>query len=78
VDALQTDRSPYGVMGMAGNVSEWTDSWDATRTYVTIRGGNYKSTAEQALTTTQLRAYPQNFAETLGFRTASDNPPQKQ
>ena len=49
VDAIQADRSPYGVIGMAGNVSEWTDSWDASKTYVVIRAGNYKSTSEQAL-----------------------------
>ena len=41
VDAFPTDRSPYGVIGMAGNVSEWTDSWDASKTYPVIRGGNY-------------------------------------
>jgi formylglycine-generating enzyme required for sulfatase activity len=77
VDALLTDRSPYGVIGMAGNVSEWTDSWDASKTYVVIRGGNYKSTSEQALSTNSIKAYPQQVAETLGFRTASDNPPPK-
>jgi formylglycine-generating enzyme required for sulfatase activity/CheY-like chemotaxis protein len=77
VDALQTDRSPYGVIGMAGNVSEWTDTWDPSKTYVVIRGGNYKSTAEQALATSSIKTFPQHFAETLGFRTASDNPPAK-
>ncbi len=38
-----------------GNVSEWTDSWDASKTYVVIRGGNYKSTSEQALATVPSR-----------------------
>jgi formylglycine-generating enzyme required for sulfatase activity len=77
VDALQGDRSPYGVMGMAGNVSEWTNSWDPGKTYVFVRGGNYKSTSEQAETTSFIKVYPQQVAETLGFRTASDNPPAK-
>jgi len=40
-----------------------------------IRGGNYKSTMEQAMTTAQIKAYPEQIAETLGFRTASDTPP---
>jgi formylglycine-generating enzyme required for sulfatase activity/CheY-like chemotaxis protein len=75
VDAILTDKSYYGVIGMAGNVSEWTDSWDASKTYVYIRGGNYKSNSAQAMLTTQIKAYPQVFAETLGFRTVSDTPP---
>ncbi len=27
VGSVKGDRSPYGVLDMAGNVSEWTDSW---------------------------------------------------
>jgi formylglycine-generating enzyme required for sulfatase activity len=77
VDALQTDSSPYGVIGMAGNVSEWTDSWDQSHANVFIRGGNYKSNAQACLAKTQIQANPQTFAETLGFRTVSDTPPPK-
>jgi len=29
VDAIPEDESRYGVVGLAGNVSEWTGSWDA-------------------------------------------------
>ena len=75
VAALPSDVSPFGVIGMAGNVSEWTGTWDASKTFVVIRGGNYKSTMEQAMTTAQIKAYPEQIAETLGFRTASDTPP---
>jgi formylglycine-generating enzyme required for sulfatase activity len=75
VDAVETDKSYYGAIGMAGNVSEWTGSWDPSKTYVVIRGGNYKSTAAQAITTNSIKAYPQQIAETLGFRTASDTAP---
>ena len=75
VDAFKTDSSPYGVIGMGGNVSEWTNSWDPGKTQITIRGGNFKSSAEKALTTAAIKAYPTTFAETLGFRTASDKPP---
>ena len=77
VDALMTDRSPYGVIGMAGNVSEWTDSWDSSKTQVIIRGGNYKSTSQGCLTTAQIKTDPNYSAETLGFRTVSDTPPAK-
>jgi formylglycine-generating enzyme required for sulfatase activity len=75
VDAIQSDRSAYGVIGMAGNVSEWTGSWDAGRTMVVIRGGNFKSTSDQAMLTAALKKYPDTIAQTLGFRTASDTPP---
>jgi formylglycine-generating enzyme required for sulfatase activity len=78
VNAFPDDRSPFGVIGMAGNVSEWTDSWDASKTYPVIRGGNYKFGNERAMTTSAIRdAVPQTVSETLGFRTASDGPPAK-
>jgi len=77
VDAFPSDRSPYGVIGMAGNVSQWTNSWDPSKTYVVIRGGNYKYGADHARTTATYKVYPQQVAETLGFRTASDQPPHK-
>jgi formylglycine-generating enzyme required for sulfatase activity len=78
VDALPNDRSPYGVIGMAGNVSQWTDSWDASKTYVVIRGGNFKYGADHALTTFAIRdAAPTTATESLGFRTASDKAPGK-
>ncbi len=39
VGSIPGDRSPYGVFDMAGNVSEWTDSW-----YRAYPGNTYKST----------------------------------
>jgi formylglycine-generating enzyme required for sulfatase activity len=77
VDALPTDRSPYGVIGMGGNVSEWTSTWDPSKTTVVVRGGNYKYGADRAKTTNVVKAYPQTATETLGFRTAADTPPAK-
>ncbi|MFQ5587463.1 MAG: formylglycine-generating enzyme family protein [Nitrospiria bacterium] len=38
VGSFPEDRSPYGVFDMAGNVSEWTDSW-----YRAYPGSDYKS-----------------------------------
>ncbi|MFQ5596439.1 MAG: formylglycine-generating enzyme family protein [Nitrospiria bacterium] len=38
VGSMPGDRSPYGVFDMAGNVSEWTDSW-----YRAYPGNTYKS-----------------------------------
>ena len=77
VDAMTGDRSPYGVMDMAGNVSEWTAT--VTRKglvdYPWIRGGNFGSQEFDAL-------HRANSLDTLGsldrvgFRTVSDKPPQ--
>lgn len=39
VGSVSGDRSPYGVFDMAGNVSEWTDSW-----YRAYPGNTHKST----------------------------------
>ena len=46
VDAMPKDRSQYGVIGMEGNVSEWTDTFDAyykskSMQVPIIRGSNY-------------------------------------
>lgn len=38
VGSFPEDKSPYGVFDMAGNVSEWTDSW-----YRPYPGSNYQS-----------------------------------
>ena len=38
VGSFPEDRSPYGVFDMAGNVSEWTDSW-----YRPYPGNTYRS-----------------------------------
>ncbi len=81
VDAKQGDKSPFGVMGMAGNVSEWTESRDTdprmpSQRIPVIRGGNWRNSdagiTRRALLLTDLQA-----DEALGFRTASDTQPSK-
>jgi formylglycine-generating enzyme required for sulfatase activity len=74
VDAIKTDKSPFGVIGMAGNVSEWTDSWDEAHTYPVIRGGNYHS-PDNKLTKRFAKLDAEGTTEYLGFRTASDTKP---
>ncbi|MEM8953287.1 MAG: SUMF1/EgtB/PvdO family nonheme iron enzyme [Verrucomicrobiota bacterium] len=81
VDAIAGDSGPYGVIGQAGNVSEWTASWDYHPAYpdrmVPVkRGGSF-------LARDQLEANirrPANSAEergvSLGFRTASSERPE--
>ena len=76
VDAIVGDKSPFGVFGMGGNVSEWTDSFDTdpqmpSLKIPVIRGGNWKnpdySTTRRVLLLTQ-----EQSDNALGFRTAGD------
>jgi formylglycine-generating enzyme required for sulfatase activity/CheY-like chemotaxis protein len=79
VDGKMEDKSPFGVVGLAGNVSEWTASSGEDprmqgNKIPVIRGGNWKnpdySVTRRVLLLTNLQA-----DEALGFRTASDSPP---
>jgi formylglycine-generating enzyme required for sulfatase activity len=80
VDAMPQDISPYDVVGMAGNVSEWTSSWVPDpeipdETVPVFRGGDFKRQTAAPLSTPWLAksaSYAQPF---LGFRTVSSKPP---
>ncbi len=74
VDAMSSDSSPFGVVGMAGNVSEWTT--DESGKTAVIRGGNFHN-PKVSLTNrvTEPDAYPETMLPYLGFRCASDKPP---
>jgi sulfatase-modifying factor enzyme 1/uncharacterized protein DUF4388 len=64
------DRSPYGVLDMAGNVSEWTGSVDQSGNPV-IRGGNFGNwSADITRRVTNRRSLTRS--DRIGFRTASD------
>jgi hypothetical protein len=81
VGSKNTDKSPYGVMDMAGNVSEWTDSWELHPDFPTvkvpiIRGGNWNSSL-QPLTTREISKSPLVQNRMIGFRCAADTPPNK-
>jgi len=79
VDAMRRDVSPFGVWGMAGNVSEWTASRDTsprTNSEVpVIRGSNYQS-VEMDVTRRILEVSESHRSERIGFRVAYDNPPE--
>ena len=74
VDAFSGDKSPYGVIGMAGNVAEWTDSWDAGHKHPVIRGGSFH-TKDVKVTQRFTEAEPEFRFEFIGFRCVSDKPP---
>ncbi len=75
-----TDKSPFDVKGMSGNVSEWTatmaPSEDGSGAEVpVIRGGNWGN-PEHIVTRRRVILDPLQMQDTLGFRTVSDKPPQ--
>jgi formylglycine-generating enzyme required for sulfatase activity len=81
VDQMPQDVSPFGVVGMAGNVSEWTDtiapgSIEAEKVAV-IRGANFKTNDERFVALTYRNiSHPPNYRDfKVGFRCASDTPP---
>jgi len=82
VDQTVQDVSPFGVCGMAGNVSEWTStiapsSRLESEKVAVIRGANFKTNSqEHAVLTYRNLGYVQATREFwLGFRCASDTPP---
>jgi formylglycine-generating enzyme required for sulfatase activity len=80
VDAFPEDKSPYNVLNMAGNVSEWTDTWDnssriGSEQVPVIRGGNF--TNKEIDITRRIRNRTADFYERwIGFRCASDQLPE--
>jgi formylglycine-generating enzyme required for sulfatase activity len=70
VYAYPGDISPFGIVGMAGNVSEWTGS-TPTRETAVIRGGSWDEGA--VMLTNRVIDHPRQYrASDLGFRCAAD------
>jgi formylglycine-generating enzyme required for sulfatase activity/CheY-like chemotaxis protein len=77
VDAIPADESRYGVIGLAGNVSEWTATWDThpdfpDRRVPLKRGASFATNAGFELTSRRAAdsASERNFL--TGFRLAAD------
>ncbi len=76
VDAMTGDRSPYGVMDMAGNVSEWTATTKRKGLveFPWVRGGNYASSDFD--TTHRVDSVPDlRPMDRVGFRTVNSAAP---
>jgi len=74
VDAKSSDKSPFGVVGMGGNVSEWTSSWTKDNRFPIIKGGNFERPPMNngdAITDHEAS----KGEEWIGFRTISRNAP---
>ena len=87
VDGVMKDKSPFGAIGMAGNVMEWTGSWaenprSKAKILPVIRGGSYESIDREGnpnVKTTQrtIRLLPDDRDTLLGFRVVYLTPPGK-
>jgi len=77
VDETPQDASPYGAKNMAGNVSEWTSSYDRGEHFEepvpVIRGGNYQN-PDAKITRRFMGRTPLQSDEALGFRVVTDKP----
>lgn len=79
VDLCTQDRSPEGVIGMAGNVAEWTADWaphpdEPDRKVPVFRGGDFHQSAVPL--NKPWIARDVDFAQPfVGFRTVSDTAP---
>lgn len=81
---LSGDRSPFGIVGMAGNISEWTNSPfslypnskasdEPCPNCKVIRGGNYQTKKKDLLSSVNRAWQPNDYKnERLGFRLAVD------
>ncbi len=75
VDKLKGDKSPFGVLGMAGNVTEWIGTWDLEKKRPILKGGSFMSSDLELKRSSSLD--PASTSEAIGFRTVTHTPPGK-
>ena len=75
VDQIKGDKSPFGVIGMAGNVAEWIATWDPVQKHPVIKGGSFMSSDLRLDSRKDLD--PNSLSEAIGFRTVTHTPPAK-
>jgi|GEM_PF-299733 len=74
VDAKTGDKSPFGVIGMGGNVAEWTSTWTKDKQFPILKGGSFAkppTTIDKKVSDIP----PGKSEEWIGFRTISRNAP---
>jgi len=68
-EKYQNDKSPYGVLGMASNVHEYTLSkFNANGTEIVLRGGYFKSGKEDMRCAKRSHTSTENRNPDYGFR----------
>lgn len=79
VDAIPGDTSPYGAVGMLGNMAEWTSTFDAVGKSKSkgpvVRGGSFHK--DEATLLNRVAVDPSTMVEYVGFRCVSDKPVKK-
>ncbi|OFZ65682.1 MAG: hypothetical protein A2V79_04300 [Betaproteobacteria bacterium RBG_16_56_24] len=70
VGSCEKGQSPYGAMDMAGNVWEWTSSWD--QRYSVLRGGSFFENRNYAMVYSSLLSIPDDAKDYAGLRCAKD------
>lgn len=68
VDAIGGDKSPDGVIGMAGNQSEWTSTWTEDNRFPVMKGGNFTKPPTPS-SERVINQDPRKGVEHVGFRT---------
>jgi serine/threonine-protein kinase len=75
VGAFPADTSPYGVLDMAGGVSEWTASWlDEGQRQRVVKGGHWASGPTECRSASRFTQPPHRVSPTLGFRVVREAP----
>ncbi len=70
VGSCEKGNSPYGVADMAGNVWEWTSSYD--QRYSIIKGGSFFDDSSYATVFSSLLSIPDDAKDYVGFRCVKD------
>ena len=71
-----SNESPYGVIDMAGNTYEWTNSWfdlESGKTVRTQRGGSWKSPTYSLRSWFRYYSDPYSASPRFGFRIAKNS-----
>lgn len=70
VGSCEIGKSPYGALDMAGNVWEWTSSYNER--YSILRGGSFFEGPESSTTYSFLLSIPDDSKDYIGFRCVKD------